>query len=543
MTRVYEFPAPTENRHASSVSIAQAMTRQRLFLTGMSILMVLAMGTLPVLAAGSFDVRRFGADGNGSTMDTAAIQKAIDAAAAAGGGTVVFPAGIFLSGSIHLKSHVTLRVEEGATLKGSPRRSDYRKLDFHGLILASGQENIGICGKGVIDGNGKPLVAETMRLLAEGKLRDSEPDNRPYASVGERPVIINFNKCRNITVRDVTLRESACWVQEYRECTRLLVENIKVRTMAAITNDGIDIDSCSQVIVRGCDIDSEDDGICLKSGPRVCEDVLVENCRVRSSCNALKFGTASTKGFKNITCRNIEIHDTYLSGIALEIVDGGRMENVNISKVRMTTTNNPLFIRLGHRNVKGAVGSIEGVTISDVTAEIPDRPRREMNKFPSHWRHQCTTLITGSITGLPGHPVRGVTLRNISITYGGIGGAPKPGHHRIDKLSLVPECAANYPESKMFGVLPAWGLYLRHAEGITLDNVTLRVSGKDYRAALVCDDVRNLRMNRLNVLSAGSDPVLVFNDVRGAIIRNSVAPPRSVRFLESMGATTDVTGP
>jgi hypothetical protein len=505
-------------------------------------LLAFAFAVQQASGAGNFDVRKYGAVGDGTTMNTGAIQKTIDSAAAAGGGTVVFPPGTFLSGSITLKSGVTLQLDQGATLLGSPNRFDYSKLDFYGLILAKGQENIGIRGRGVIDGQGKLLAEQTMRLLAEGKLRDSEPENRPYASVGERPVIINFNKCKNIIVRDVTLRESACWVQEYRECTRLLIENIKVRTMAAITNDGIDIDSCSQVIVRGCDVDSEDDGICLKSGPRACEDVLIENCRVRSTCNALKFGTASSKGFKNITVRNLVIYDTYLSGIALQIVDGGSMENVNISKVRMTTTNNPIFIRLGHRNAKGAVGSIEGVTISDVTAEVPNRRKSEMNKFPAHWRHLCTTLITGSITGLPGHPVRGVTLRNVHISYGGIGEKPKPNHVLLEDLTKVPECAQNYPESKMFGVLPAWGLYCRHAEGLTFENVTLRVSGKDYRAGVIFDDVRDLKLDGFHVLSAGREPVIVLNDVRNATVRNCKVPSGAARFIDKRGDTKDING-
>jgi len=506
-------------------------------------LVTLAFAAQSVVDARDLDPRQYGATGDGRTMDTVAIQKAIDVSAAEGGGVVVFKPGTYLSGSIFLKSGVTLQLDEGATLLGSPNRFDYRKLDFHALILADRQQNIGIRGKGVIDGQGKLLAEQTMRLLAEGKLRDSEPGNRPYASVSERPVIINFNKCRNITVRDISLRESACWVQKYSECSNLLIERIKVRTMAAITNDGIDIDSCSQVIVRGCDIDSEDDGICLKSGPQPCEDVLIEDCRVRSTCNALKLGTGSTKGFKNITVRNLLIYDTYLSGIALEIVDGGRMENVNISKVRMTTTNNPIFIRLGHRNTKGAVGSIQGVTISDVTAEIPNRPRSGMDKFPSHWRHQCTTLITGSITGLPGNPVRGVTLRNIVITYGGIGDASKPNHLLLKDLAKVPECAENYPESKMFGVLPAWGLYVRHAEGIVFDNVTLRVSGKDYRAAIVCDEVRDLSMRRINILSAGNEPLMVLNDVQGATVQDSIAPPNATRFILTTGNTRNVKVP
>ncbi len=474
----------------------------------------------------TFNIRQHGAAGNGTNLDTAAIQKTIDAAATAGGGTVVFPPGTYLSGSINVKSHVKLQLEKGATLLGSPRRSDYRKLNFYALLLADQQEDIEICGLGVIDGQGKLLVADTRNLMPQR--------NPPYADECQRPVIINFRNCRNVTVRNITLKESSCWVQLYRDCEHLTIENITVRTLAAITNDGLDIDGCSHVVVRNCDIDSEDDGICLKSSSQACDDVLVEKCRVRSTCNALKFGTASAGGFKNITCRNLEIYDTYLSAIALEIVDGGVMENVQISNVKITDCNNPLFIRLGHRNVKGAVGSVRGVTISDVTAEIPNRTHEEMNKFPSGWRHRGTTLITGSITGLPGHPVKDVTLKNVSILYGGIGGTRKPDHHRLDQLAKVPECATNYPESKMFGVLPAWGLYCRHAEGIKLDNVTLGVKAQDYRAAVVCDDVKDLRLDGLHVKSAGSEPVIVLNDVPGAQIRNSPAPSNTVQFIKTI---------
>ncbi len=158
------------------------------------------------------------------------------------------------------------------------------------------------------------------------------------------------------------------------------------------------------------------------------------------------------------------------------------------------------------------------------------------DKFPSNWRHRCLTLITGSITGLPGYPVRDVTLRNVSIVYGGIGATPKPDHIRLDKLVTVPECAANYPESRMFGTLPFWGLYCRHAEGIKFDNVTLQVKGTDYRAALVCDDVKNLSLTGLRVLSAGTEPVIVLHDVHGATIRDSVAPPKAGRTAGCRGS-------
>jgi Glycosyl hydrolases family 28 len=496
-------------------------------------LMLSGLATHGSLVARDFDVMKHGAVGNGRELDTVSIQKSIDAASAAKGGRVVFPAGTYLSGSIHLKSGVELHLQKGATLLGSTNHSHYQRLNFLALVMADGQKNIRISGEGVIDGQG--------RILAEAVMAPIKPGQYPDAGEAKRPVLINFRNCSDISVRGITLRESACWVQLYRDCDRILIENVTVRTMAAITNDGLDLDGCSNAVVRGCDIDSEDDAICLKSSRKACENILIEKCRIRSSCNALKFGTASAKGFKNITVRNLEIHDTYFSGIALEVVDGGAMENINISKVRMVTTNNPIFIRLGHRNVKGPIGSINGVTISDVVAEIPNRKKSEMNKFPSYWRHQCTTLITASITGLPGHPVRGVTLRNIAITYGGIGDSPGGNHHLLNQLEKIPECAESYPESKMFGVLPAWGMYCRHAEGITFENVSFRVSGRDYRAAVIFDDVRNLKLDRLKILSAGKEPPMVLNNVHGATITSSKGPGGSVEWIEKRGKTVGIS--
>jgi hypothetical protein len=482
--------------------------------------------------AADFSVRDFGAVGDGVALETAAIQKTIDAAAAAGGGRVVLPPGKYLSGSIGLKSKVTLHIEKGATLLGSTDLAHYRRINFLALVWANGQQHIGITGAGVIDGQGK--------IVADSVIGPITPGKYPDAGEGKRPVIINFRNCRDVVVRDITLRESACWVQYYRDCDRLTIENIKVRTLAAFTNDGLDIDGCKDVVVRGCDIDSQDDALCLKSTRRACENVLIENCRLRSSCNALKFGTASFVGFKNITVRNLEIHDTYFSGITLQSVDGGVIENIHISNVRMKTTNNPIFIRLGHRNAKQPPGTIRNVTISDVTAEIPNRRRSEMNKFPPYWRHQCTTLITGSITGLPEHPVRDVALRNVTITYGGIGESPKPNHILLEKLTEVPQRAENYPESKMFGVLPAWGLYVRHAEGLTFENVMLKVSGKDYRAGALFDETRNLKLDRFQILSAGKEPPLVLHNVQGAKITRSQGPTGPAKWISKRGNTSGV---
>jgi len=488
--------------------------------------------------AHSFDVRQYGAVGDGRTMDTAALQKAIDAAAAAGGGTVVLSPGTYLSGSLDLKSHVTLRLEAQATLLGSAHRTDYRKLNFHGLVLADNQEDIGICGTGTIDGQGTALASETEHLRKQGLL--------PKSNETERPVLIDFRDCKQVTVRDVTLKDSACWVEDYRDCEHLTIENIAVHSIAAYNNDGIDIDGCTHVVVRGCDIDSEDDAICLKSEAKRCDDVLVENCRLRSSCNGLKFGTGSRAGFRKVRCRNLNIYDTYISAIALEVVDGGEMDNVRISDVKITDSNNAIFVRLGHRNVDGAVGSLHGVVISNVTAELPNRPADQFNKFPvlEGWKHKNRpTALTAAIIGLPGHPVQDITLQDIRITYGGIGSVARPGQLRLESLAKVPECTSAYPEILPFGTLPAWGFYCRHAEGIRFTNVTLRVQSSDYRPALVCDDAQDIVLHRFHVLSAGTEPVIVLNDVQRATIRNSTGPPGAACFLEKMGSTRDIDGP
>jgi polygalacturonase len=238
-----------------------------LYFPGMLTLALLVLPAVAAAGGATFNVRQFGAVGDGTHMDTASLQQAIDAAANAGGGTVLFPAGRYLSASLDLKSHVTLQLDEGATLLGSPHKSDYRNVNFYGLLLADNQQDIAVCGKGVIDGQGVLLAADTRRLWKEKKL--------PNAREGERPVIINFRNCTNVIVRDITLKDSASWVENYRDCTHLTVENIKVRSISVANNDGIDIDGCAHVVIRDCDIDSADDGICLKSDDRACEDVLV----------------------------------------------------------------------------------------------------------------------------------------------------------------------------------------------------------------------------------------------------------------------------
>lgn len=220
------------------------------------------------------------------------------------------------------------------------------------------------------------------------------------------------------------------------------------------------------------------------------------------------------------------------------MVDGGILENVTISRVLITTTSNALFIRLGQRSGPAA-GTVKGVVISDLTADIPDRPRREMNKFSGPWRHRCQTLVPASITGLPGHPVQGVVLRNVTLVHGGAGGRPE---RPPADLAAIPEHADRYPECTMFGPLPAWGLYCRHVEGLALEGVSFRMAGRDDRPAVVCDDVGGLVLQDLAIEHAArTGSHVVLNDVTEARASGPTASLTTTGRIERRGTTSPVS--
>ncbi len=410
----------------------------------------------------AFSVRDFGAAGDGGRLDTSAIQKAVDAAAAAGGGVVRFPPGAYLSGTIVLKSGVTLRVEKDATILGSKNLDDYPPLvpacrsytdnyTERSLIYAEGRENLCIEGPGAIDGQGAAFKG-------------------PYK---RRPYLMRLVECRKIIVRDVLLKDAAMWVQHYLACDDVRIGNVRVRSRVNHNNDGIDIDGCRRVEISGCDIVSGDDAICLKSTlDRRCEDVFVRRCDVSSLCNGLKLGTETNGGFRNVRFRECRVYDTKLAGLALLIVDGGTLEDVEAEDIRMEGVGAAVFVRLGDRGRpfkegmdRPGVGKLRNVAIRRVRAEGAGR-------------------IGSSVVGLPGHPVEAVRLEDVSIVSAG-GGRPD------DARRVPPERPEAYPEFNMFGVLPASGLYLRHVKGVSLERVVLRTASEDARPAVVLSDVQD----------------------------------------------------
>lgn len=440
----------------------------------------MAVAASIALSARTFDITEFGAVSDTTLLSTAAIQRAIDECAASGGGRVVIPTGDFKTGSIMLRSNVNLYLEEGATLYGSTDIADYTPVtsDYVSLrtgiptiqlIYADSVENVLISGRGTIDGRGKAFPKLTW---------NDEGITRPH--------LLRIIRGKGITVSGVTLRNSGCWMQHYLACDRLRIDGITVYNRNNYNNDALDLDGCHDVTVSNMIADSDDDAITLKStSPRLCEDIVISNCVVSSHCNAIKLGTETNGGFRNIIIRGIAVKPSadqssqYFgypggighSAISLEIVDGGTMSNVDISDITIRGTESPIFIRLANRArpyskdhpVEG-IGSISGVVLHDIMIDQAGP--------------------TGSsITGLEGHPVRDILLHDITIRHAG---------GQSDTAAPTDEKVAEYPESTMWGILPAQGFWLNHARDITLRNVKVVAAETDARPVYVMDDCENI---------------------------------------------------
>ena len=450
--------------------------------------------------------------GDGKTLNTKLIQQAIDQLAKKGGGRIVFPKGIYLTGCIQLKSGVDLNLEKEAVLLGSTNPDDYYPLEEAkdnanandnsklALILGYNVKNITLNGEGTIDGQGLELALNIDSLHHAGIRIDSHYNmRRMRTSETVRPKLFLLSECGNISITGLHLRNSACWGLTFDLCSDMVIDQVCMENRAYWNNDGFDITDCRRVRITRCNVNAADDGICLKSyHPTACNDsIYIADCEVRSSASAIKFGTASWGGFKNITIDNIRVFDTFRSAIAIESVDGGDIENINVSRITAKNTGNALFIRLGHRAGE-RVGTIKNISIKDMNVEIPfDRPDINYdlrgpevdffhNPFPS------------TIVGIPGHYIEGVHLENIEITCPGRA-TKGMAYIPLSRLNQVPEQIDKYPEFSMFGELPSWGFYIRHVKDITFKNVKLNLSKPDFRPAIILDDVKGEYMEQISL--------------------------------------------
>lgn len=476
------------------------------------------------------------------SINTTFIQKTIDEVSATGGGRVIIPAGEFKTGPIVLKSGVELHLEAGAVLAGSDKRKDYDGVDQFSLLIAQRQKNIAITGKGIIDGKGRELMKDIIKLLEEGRLTDPDwKTKQPRES--NRAKLIYFEDCENVTIKNVFFKNASSWVTHYERCKNVIIDSIRLESIAYWNNDGIDVVDCKNVRITNSFINAADDAICLKSARRgdYCDSIYIENCKLRSSANAFKLGTGSYGGFKNITVRNLTVYDTYRSAIALEAVDGGFLENIDIRNVTATNTGNAILIRLGHRNKDTVYSTVKNIYISNVKVEVPagkpdagyemegpllmyppgikPEPGKLMSISPWNYKEKMPGAILyehnvfpSSITGLPGHPVENVTLENIEITYKTVADK-KVNYFPLDSFKLVTEATADYPEFSMFGEVPAWGFYVRHVDGLKMKNIRVKMKGKDYRTAFLFNDVIKFLPEKITAEGDRGKPDIFYHEV------------------------------
>jgi polygalacturonase len=437
-----------------------------------------------------FNVKDFGAIGDGNALDTEAIQKAVDECEKLNGGTVLFPAGEYVTGTIYLKDNVTLDIPAGTKILGSIDIKDYPvnnpDIEFYSshrihfsLFYAEGKKGITLKGKGTIDGRGSNFSDK------------SELHPKHYRA---RPYILWFVKCFDITVKDLFLTSSGYWMQHYLASEKILIDGIQVFNHCNKNNDMMDIDGCKNVRILNCIGDSDDDGITIKSTSNYpSENIVVTNCIISSHCNAIKCGTESSGGFKNITISNCvvkpsEVSDKVIygrpagnSGITLVAVDGGTLDGVLIDNIRISGPRVPIFLRRGNRA----------------------RPyKKEQGDIPvSGFRNVQISNITASgasnlgcmLAGIPDYPIENIKLTNITITFSG-------GGTHEDATKVLPEDETKYPDIGQFGIMNAYGFQVRHARNMTMKNISLRFENEDKRAPLILDDVDNFTISEMDAM-------------------------------------------
>lgn len=481
------------------------------------------------------DVLNYGARPDGKTLCTRAIQRAIDDVARAGGGTVRLPSGTFLSGRIDLKSEVTLHLDAGCTLLGSDSIDDYKgpeygNLQQRHLIFAADAEDVVLSGPGRIDGQGPKFWEPSGQIPLPGDEQwraVASHDMKPKKS-GRPSPLIYFVNCRRVRIEGIRIENSPGWTLNTVNCDDVHIEGISIRNPVDGPNtDGIDLTGCQDVQILNCAVETGDDAICLKTTnpygpePRAVRNVVVIGCSLTTCCNGFKVGTETQGGFENITFSNstvfskdVPFKDRVISGVALEVVDGGWIDGVTVSNIQMERTRAPIFIHIGDR-------------------------KRPYN-YPQHGlRHirienikATDSLLPSSITGLPGVEVDDVTISKLRVSNA-LSCRPEWVGRAVDEKPTA------YPEAWMFGMLPASGLYARHVRNLHFDEVELSATAGEARPAIVFDDVIDAAIAQLSATPVnGHMPVVQLTNCRDVQLSHSAAAAGTGLYLGVMGGNS-----
>ena len=476
--------------------------------------LTLAMAFVPAVQAidsqptptGMLDVRDFGAVGDGVTLNTTQLQAAIDTCSSNRAAGVLVAGGRFVTGTLYLKSHVTLHLAAGAEILGSTSIGDYAT-NTHAtmyknesrmdrcLIFARDATHIGIEGTGVIDGRG---------------IREYFPNQDDSAQ--NRPMLIRFLECSSIRMRDVTLRNPASWTTGWLYCQDIVVDGVTIQSRVNDNGDGLDFDGCEGVRVSNCAFDTSDDSICLQTSrpDRACRDVTISNCIFVSKWAGIRIGLLSRGDFSNVTVINCVFRDIQDSGLKIQMCEGAEMKNMLFANLVMENVPRPVFMTFGQQRAAkdappgvAAMKALRDITFSNLLVDSS----------------ACGKDSAFILVGLPGHPIENITLNNIRFRSGG-GSTAEDSHPRTLPDLTLEAIGDHWPEYYSFRcTVPCHGIYAGHVQGLTIRDTILQVQAADARPAIICDDVVDLDLSRITIgASPSSAPLVVLHQVREAFL-------------------------